>query len=181
MKYIRSISMLLVIELNRVVDHTWRMFTGAPTVKRSMITPHVFLGGQYSSVGLKRLQELGITAIVNMRTTPIPTFPFIITFKTLHLPTPDLHAPKIEALLEGIQFIKDEVAQDGKVYIHCRLGEGRGPTMTIAYLISTGLTFNDAHTLVKSIRIFIRLTRPQREVLEQLEKLLIDHKSKNIA
>lgn len=176
MKYLKSILIVVIIEFQRLLDHTWRLITGTPMLKRSMITPQVFLGGQYSDLGLKKLHELGITAIVNMRTSPVPSFPFIKSFKTLHLPTPDLHAPTIDHLLTGIEFIKKEIEQNGKVYIHCRLGEGRGPTMTIAYLMNTGLTFQDAHALVKSVRTFIRLTKAQKMLLIDFEKVLNGHK-----
>ncbi|MBA3551153.1 dual specificity protein phosphatase family protein, partial [Patescibacteria group bacterium] len=59
----------------------------------------------------------------------------------------------------------------GKVYIHCRFGEGRGPTMAIAYLISTGLTLEHAIELVKKVRIFIRPTVVQIEQLKKFETL----------
>ncbi|HEX8018609.1 protein-tyrosine phosphatase family protein [Mucilaginibacter sp.] len=49
------------------------------------------------------------------------------------------------------------MTEGGTVYIHCRQGSGRGPTMAIAYLISTGLTYEDAFSLVKKVRTFINL------------------------
>ena len=35
--------------------------------KRTLITVNLFLGSQYSLVGLQKLKALGVTAIVNMR------------------------------------------------------------------------------------------------------------------
>lgn len=170
MKYLRSLILLIDIHFQRLLDHSWRLITGAPTVKRSMITPHIYLGGQYYHLGLKKLRQLGITAIVNMRTSPIPQSVDKNYFDTLHIPTPDLHAPPLEKLKEGISFIHKQISHGGKVYIHCRLGEGRGPTMTIAYLMSAGLTYEDAYKAVKTVRTFIQLTPHQVSVLKQLEK-----------
>jgi len=38
-----------------------------PTLRRSQITPQLFLGGQYSSRGFNILKKRGITGIVSMR------------------------------------------------------------------------------------------------------------------
>ena len=40
--------------------------------------------------------------------------------------------------MRGVCFIDAEINRGGKVYIHCAVGCGRAPTMTAAYLISTG-------------------------------------------
>lgn len=95
----------------------------------------------------------------------------------LHLPTPDLTAPRMDDLLKGITFIKNEIDNGGKVYIHCRAGEGRGPTMAIAYLMSTGMLFEDALHSIKKVRTFIRPTLPQIEQLKKLERILHEEKS----
>jgi dual specificity MAP kinase phosphatase len=81
-------------------------------------------------------------------------------------------APSIEQLEKGIGFIKNQIANGGKVYVHCRLGEGRGPTMAIAYLIGTGMLYEDAFKLVKGIRPYIRPTKSQRQVLQKLETMI---------
>jgi protein-tyrosine phosphatase len=169
MKYLISFLLYIKIQIERLIDHTWRFFTGLPMNRRMLITPNLFLGGQYHIRRLSTLKELGVTGIVNMRTTPVrKTDPDI---RILQLPTPDQHAPTLSDLKKGIAFIKEEVNNGGKVYIHCRAGEGRGPTMVIAYLISTGMTLDDAIKLIKKIRTFINPSRPQIERLKEVEKL----------
>lgn len=118
------------------------------------------------------MKQIGITAIVNMRETPAPMYQDTQSLRILHLPTKDMNEPTIADLVTGIQFIQDEVDRGGKVYIHCRLGEGRGPTMMIAYLISTGLTVEDAFKLVQNVRPFIRPTYVQRTQLAKLDEML---------
>lgn len=86
-------------------------------------------------------------------------------FKTIHLPTIDHTAPTLLQLKTGVNFIHKEIKDGGKVYIHCRMGEERGATMIVAYLISTGMTLEDALSLVKSIRKFVN---PRKMQLEQL-------------
>jgi protein-tyrosine phosphatase len=160
------------IQFQRIVDHLWRFSTGLPQMKRSEITPHLYLGGQYHLKSLNRLSTLGVTGIVNMRTTTIHKAE-VPTMKICNLPTVDKTAPTLENLKKGVQFITEQVKNGGKVYIHCRMGEERGATMTIAYLISTGLTYEDAYALVKSVRTFIRPIPAQIARLREFENTLV--------
>ncbi len=170
--FIQSKIKSLHIQFERFLDYRYREITGLPSRKRSEISPQLFVGGQYSDIGLDRLKSQEFTAVVNMRAM---TSPVLLTkvkklgLSYLHLPTKDMHAPSMEHLEEGIAYITTQLQNGGKVYVHCRGGEGRGPTMAIAYLMSTGLTYEDAFASVQSVRSFIRPTRVQRERLKELE------------
>ena len=148
-----------------VYDNIYRVIEGIPRLKRSQITAHLFLGSQYNRVGLRKLKALGITAIVNMRTHNDFDDAAHEGIKYLHLPTPDNTAPPLEVLKMGADFMDREIKSGGSVYVHCRQGLGRGPTMAIAYLIKTGLTFNDAYAAVRNVRKFIN---PQHSQVERL-------------
>jgi protein-tyrosine phosphatase len=176
MNHLISIYLYILISIQRNIDHLWRFITGLPQLKHSEITPELYLGGQYGIHGIALMEKLGITGIINLRTVQIENEIIKKTFRLLHLPTPDHHAPTIKQLKAGITFIQKEVERGGKVYIHCKHGEGRGPTMAMAYLISIGMTFKDAFALVKKIRTFIRPTPAQIERLQDLEKLLSLHR-----
>lgn len=171
-KKLQSIAVYFYIELQRYIDHTWRRISGLPALKKSMITPQLYLGGQYTHRGYKRLSKMGFTGIVNMRESKVIPYEFKNSIKVLHLPTRDLHAPSFSNLKKGINFITREINKNGKVYVHCMSGEGRGPSMAIAYLMSTGMLFEEAYNSIKEIRPFIRITSPQRGVLKKLEKEL---------
>lgn len=142
---------------------------GLPQFARSEITPSIYVGGQYTRRGVLRMQSVGITAVVNMRESPIPQYTELENMRRLHLATTDLRAPSLDDLKKGISFIEEEVKNGGKVYIHCRLGEGRGPTMVAAYLMRTGLTLEDAIQTIKDVRPFISITENQMEQLKKLE------------
>ena len=150
-------------------DNFYRVIAGMPRLKRSQITAHLFLGSQYNNLGLKKLRALGITAIVNMRTHNKFGDAAHEGMKYLHLPTPDNTAPSLEALIKGADFIDMEIRSGGSVYVHCRQGLGRGPTMAMAYLMKTGLTFEDAYKMIKKVRIFINPQRSQVVKLKELE------------
>lgn len=172
---IKSLIAVLVIFWQKIWDNVYRFFNGIPTIKRSQITANLYLGSQYSLVGLQKLKAMGITAIVNMREHPVLNESIYEGFRYLHLATVDNTPPPLDVLIKGADFVNDEINKGGKVYIHCRQGLGRGPTMTIAYLISTGLTYADAFALVKKVRTFINPRPGQIERLKQLEAYYKDH------
>jgi len=174
LKKIKSFFILIHILLQRLYDNIYRLVFGLPTLKRSQITADLFLGSQYSKIGLQRLRTLGITAIINMRIHSVYKEAIYEGIKYLHLPTPDNTPPPIAILIEGADFADGEIKNGGKVYIHCRQGLGRGPTMTIAYLIKTGLTFDDAYALVKKVRPFIHPKESQVARLRELEQYYME-------
>lgn len=169
MRKLRSIWVALRIFMMMTLDNLHRLIFGLPRLKRSQITANLFLGSQYNKVGLKKMRKLGITAIVNMRIHSVYKKAQYKGFKYLHLPTIDNTPPPIADLLTGAVFIEDEINWGGKAYIHCRQGLGRGPTMTLAYLIKIGMTLPDALALVKHVRPFVNPRPGQIERLREFE------------
>lgn len=170
MKRLKSIWLLIVIFLEKLWDIVHRWVAGIPTLRRSQITANLFLGGQYNLRGLRWLKEIGITAIINMRMHSVYEEARYQGLQYLHLPTPDNTAPKLEDLIKGAEFARSAIRDGGKVYIHCRLGIGRGPTMAIAYLLSMGATYDDAFATVRKVRTFIHPRPVQVERLKELER-----------
>jgi len=142
-------------------DHAVRLITGAPIRRVSQITPHLYLGGQYRRRGWRGLALQGITAVVNMRIEFDDNDAGIAPQRYLYLPTVDDEAPSLEQLHQGVAFIAAEVAEGGRVYVHCGAGVGRAATMVAAYLVSTGLTPDEAWARVRAVRPFIRPTAAQ--------------------
>ena len=130
-------------------DHAVRIVTGAPIRSVSQITPQLHVGGQYRRRGWPRLAARGITAVVNLRTEFDDNDAGIAPPHYLYLPTPDDHAPTVEQLRKGATFIAEEIARGGGVYVHCGAGIGRAPATAAAYLVSTGLTPDQAWALIR--------------------------------
>jgi dual specificity MAP kinase phosphatase len=158
-------------------DNIYRVMFGMPRLKRCEITANLYLGSQYNLVGLRKLKALGVTAIINMRMHSVYSEAQYEGFHYLHLPTPDNTPPDLDVLKHGADFADKEVRNGGKVYIHCRQGLGRGPTMATAYLLKTGLTLKDALALIRKARPFINPRPGQIARLKELETYYQDKKS----
>ena len=152
----------------RWIDVLHRRVLGAPIWELSAVSPNLLLGGQhYYQRGYQRLLEYGITAVVNMRAQHCDLDKGIAGQRHLQLATVDNTPPSVEDLLRGVEFIGAEIERGGKVYVHCAVGCGRAPTMTAAYLVSTGLGPHEALQRIRLVRPFINPTRRQRQVLSE--------------
>ncbi|MBN1265749.1 MAG: dual specificity protein phosphatase family protein [Anaerolineales bacterium] len=149
------------------LDHLVRRISGAPVEHVSRITPLLHVGGQYTKRGWKQLRERGVGAVVNMRIEYDDKVEGIAPEMYLYLPTVDDTPPTFEYLEQGASFIRDCINQGVGVYIHCKSGIGRAPSVAIAYLLSTGLSYEEALAVIKAKRPFIRLTQAQKEQLEK--------------
>ncbi len=171
-------------ELKRLVDHfryqglrrgsiagydkIYRWLTGGPVKRYSIIDEHIWIGGQPRGAGFFKLERYGITGVVNMRSEYRYTFhEDLLNIHYLLLPTDDNEAPTIEHLYQGVQFIKEQISEGGKVYIHCWEGLGRSATMAAAYFISQGDSIDEAWAYIKIKRSFVRPTPVQIERLEE--------------
>lgn len=153
-------------------DHAMRIITGANIRRVSQITPQLHVGGQYRRRGWPRLEARGITAVVNMRIEFDDIDAGIAPPNYLHLPVLDDHAPTLEQLQTGVGFISDEIACSGAVYVHCGSGIGRAATMAAAYLISIGLSQEQAWAQIRAVRPFIRPTAAQLEQIERFSGIV---------
>jgi dual specificity MAP kinase phosphatase len=169
LKQIKSWAKLTQLFFRYWSDNIYRVTFGMPRLKRCEITKDLYLGSQYNLVGLRKMKALGITAIINMRMHSVYSEAQYEGFHYLHLPTPDNTPPDLEVLKQGADFADREIKAGGRVYVHCRQGLGRGPTMATAYLIKTGLTLEDALALIRKVRPFINPRPGQLARLKELE------------
>jgi protein-tyrosine phosphatase len=88
----------------------------------------------------------------------------------LHLPTVDDTSPSLAHLRQGVDFITEEIARGGTVYVHCASGVGRAPALAAAYLVSTGIGPDEAWERIRAVRPFVRPTPSQ---VEQVRRFAI--------
>lgn len=138
-----------------------------PVLRYCPVTPQLYVGGQINARGWRWLAAHGLTADVNLRSEFDDARHGIAPQAYLWLPVPDDHAPSLEQLHRGVAFIHQVISAGGKVYVHCASGVGRAPTLAAAYLVSTGLSPDQAWALIRQTRPFIKPTPPQLAVIDQ--------------
>ena len=159
----------LQTEYYRQTDHFSRTISGVPSERFSKVGSQLYLGGRYGSKAIQAFALRGVTGVVSMRERKPQAIDTSANIEILHLPTRDHTAPTIESLQRGVVFMRKHIDNGGSVYVHCRMGEGRGPTMAAAYLISTGLSTEQALIHLRHYRPFARPNKRQINVLKEFE------------
>jgi protein tyrosine phosphatase (PTP) superfamily phosphohydrolase (DUF442 family) len=159
----------LWVTLQWVWGRGFSYVTGVPMLRYSRVTPQLYVGPQFNARGKRHLEQAGITAVVNLRTEFDDAVHGLAFSEYCYLPTVDDDSPSIKHFQKGVDFIHAVVEEGGKVYIHCKAGVGRAPTMAAAYLIARGYSLDDALALIERPRPFIAITPPQMEALRRYE------------
>ncbi|XP_047233537.1 dual specificity protein phosphatase 3 [Girardinichthys multiradiatus] len=117
-----------------------------PTQHYNEVFPKIYIGNAFVAHNPMRLQKLGVTHVLNvaegtsfMHVNTSPEF-YAGTGITYHgIPANDTEDFNLSAFFEeGADFIDKGLAHHngkGKVYVHCREGYSRSPTMVVAYLM----------------------------------------------
>jgi protein-tyrosine phosphatase len=90
----------------------------------------------------------------------------------LWLPTEDHKAPTPKDLEIGVKFLDFLISNKVKTFIHCKNGHGRAPTLFAAYLISHGMSVEEAITSITSKRSIIHLNELQVQALNEFKTSL---------
>jgi len=118
----------------------------------------------------ERLVEEGIEADISLEGERVDA-PFGVRFY-LWLPVIDHTAPTPEQLEVGITMLETLVRLKKKVYVHCKNGHGRAPTLVAAYLIKQGKTVEEAEQLLKTKRSAVHIRDVQKEALQSFQQFL---------
>jgi protein-tyrosine phosphatase len=136
------------------------------------ITSQLYVGPQLTLPGWKKLRKHGVTSIVNLRVELDDRERGIQPDYYLWLPTIDHTSPTVEQLIQGAQFIKERIDAGESVYIHCAAGVGRAPLVAAAYLVSQGMSVDQARTFLRERRPFINQSESQKQRLIQFAEAI---------
>ncbi len=113
----------------------------------------------------EELLTKGIRADISLEKDRVDA-PFGVDFYTW-IPIEDHSAPTPTQFDFGVATITKLVAMGEKIYIHCKNGHGRAPTLVAAYLISAnGESPESAEALIKQARPVMHLWDVQRDALQ---------------
>jgi len=151
-----------------LMDHILRLLRGMSPPRTSRVAANLYLGGQHYRHGLDRMARAGISASVSLREKADDETRGVALQKHLWLPTVDDASPTLEQLKEASAFVGQAMAEGRGVYVHCLSGVGRAATTVAAYLVTTGLTPDQAWAKIRSVRPFVRPSAVQTAVVEEL-------------
>ena len=149
--------------VNRRISH--------PKLDFNQITKYIYVGTNMCCIGHfeKKLLAKRILADLSLEDSRCD-MPLGVKHY-LWIPTKNHYAPRIDAMINGIRFLKTMEEYKIKTYVHCRNGHTRAPTMVIAYLMSKGMTLKNALRLVKAKRSVIHPRKRQLDALKKFEKI----------
>lgn len=142
------------------------------TIEFSKVTEYIYLGTN-ACCQLhfdKKLLNLGVKADISLEEERLES-PWGVDF-FLWLPTKDHTAPRISKLEAGVSMMNALKKRRIKMYIHCKNGHGRAPTLVAAYFISQGMGVAGAIKFVKEKRSEVHLNKKQTDILKRFKQNL---------
>jgi len=141
----------------------------------SNITSQIIVGsdlckGNVCPVHSDEFNKLDVCAEINLSIERKETPPESIDSYTW-MPVVDGYPPNKEQLMLGTTIINEVVEKGKRIYVHCKNGHGRSPTLIAAYLIRfKGKKVAEAVEQIKKVRPEIHIEDTQLEALKEFEK-----------
>lgn len=142
------------------------------------VTENIYVGTsmccrEHVDYHFAKLQELGITVDIDLRAEDhdSPSEELVDRLDAhLWLPINDTFPPSMWQAHAGVDLIKQTVAADKKVYVHCEYGHGRSPTLVALFFIrEQNMTAVEAVEFVKEKRSVFHPTEMQLKFLQEFE------------
>ena len=109
------------------------------------VIPGLLIGRQLQAREADPLVQQGVTAVLDL-TSEFSECPKLRKLHYLNIPLLDLTAPSGAELAAAGEFIARHM-QNGKVYVHCKIGYSRTAAVTGAYLVRSGYAENTAEAM----------------------------------
>jgi len=149
--------------------------TFKPNPITQVIPGKLYLGCEDNSTDEDQLLALGITNILCLSNR----IHQIHGIENEHFVMSDMGRTELKTFLAQVYpYMKRSQKGDKKLFVHCKLGQNRSPTLVIAFLIkSRGLTLYEAHKMLKEKRPLVQIHRNYAKMLLKLERNLLGETS----
>ena len=150
----------------------WRLLR--PSLEVAWITPELALGPRFEKSQAGALARAGIGSVIDVRSEASDDEEALAKhdIRLCHLPVDDRQTPTQTQFEEATKWALKEIAAGRRIYVHCRSGIGRSPSLAIAILMAMGYPLPDAYDAVRRRRAWATLSAGQWEALEQFERSL---------
>ena len=139
---------MLLAALNRLLAP---ILGARPPADLVWLTPELAQSDRFASREASALARLAIGAVLELRAEERQRLAPLSKagLHYLHLPTPEQGAPTEEELARAADWVRQELDDDRKVLVHCRLGSGRSATVVVAVLLRMGYPLSEAMALAR--------------------------------
>ena len=142
-------------------------------IQYSRITTYLCVGTNLCcTVHAQALKKLGVSVDIDLEYQHADALEVSRMEMTLFLPTRDGHAPTQSQLVAGVALMEAALAAQKRVYVHCKNGHGRAPTLVAAYLMARGMSPEEAVAFIKRRRSVVHLNREQWAALRKFAHYL---------
>jgi len=138
----------------------------------SQITDQIYIGSDLCKAGVclihgDEFRALGVSVEMNLSEEENELPPKgVETY--IWLPVVDGWGPSQFQLKLGTSAINDAVLAGKKVYVHCKNGHARSPSLVAAYLVKFGgMTLDNAYKLIKEKRPESHIENAQKKALDE--------------
>ena len=131
------------------------------------VIPGLHLGAAPSRRAARALTWSGVSYAIDLRTGGVRGSPWPESVQTFSCPLAEYEAPAPATLRAISRQIAALIAYGEIVYVHCRAGVQRAPTVACAVLMQMGWRLPDAFRLVGSRRSVAALSETQLKALKR--------------
>ncbi len=151
---------------------------GIPTKGACQINDFLWVGAQPGALGRHTLRFWKRTDIVSLVSTPLSD-DYSMRFSVHTMPVTEFVSIPPEILLTYTNQLMDMEKSGKKIFLHCREGVGRAPTIAAAFMIRNGMNVGEAIKQIMSGRRPTSLTEHQLDSLNQFYNFLRSRPSSN--
>lgn len=142
----------------------------------SKITENIYIGSDFCKGGVclihgEEFKQLGVGFEINLSRENNELPPKDMEIGYLWLPVVDGYSPTQLQLDIGTSAMHEAIKDGKKVYVHCKNGHGRSPTLVTAYLVRfEKKSAEDAEALICEKRSEVHIEDVQRSELSKFQE-----------